>query len=360
MGRTEPKKVMETDETDRFVRYKEIVGTGSSKIVFRGYDRQRSMEVAWSRVAMKGFSKQDHTSISKEISMLANMDHPNVLKLFAWWLNPGSSEMILICELFYAGNLKHHIRRFGRPTIDTVRRWGTQVLEGLQYLHERAPGAPIIHRDLKCENLFIHGHTGVVKIGDLGLATVQDASRFGQSATVVGTANFMSPELFEGAYTLKADIYAFGMCLYEMYTGKTPYDECQHIGQIFRKIITGERPNGLADLDDEDLVRVINSCLLPETSRPTAAQLLQDRFFKEHEQLSWRTSDAYVDKELVASSPLLVKTPGRKQVRVKDDWEDLSSPDTEDSATSATSRPRETTTATGESTSRVPHRGGFP
>lgn len=266
MGRAEPKKVMETDETNRFVRYKEIIGQGSSKAVFRGYDRERSIEVAWSRVAMKGLSKQDHRAIDKEISILASMDHPNLLTLFSWWFNASTSDMIIISELFYAGNLKHHIRRFGRPSIDTVRRWGRQVLDGLHYLHERAPGAPIIHRDLKCENIFVHGNTGQIKIGDLGLATVQDASKLGHSS-VVGTANFMSPELFEGDYTLKADIYAFGMCLFEMYTGQTPYEECQHIGQVFRKIIVGERPEGLLDLDNQDLARVINSCLLPESSR---------------------------------------------------------------------------------------------
>ena len=351
MGRTEPKRVLETDETGRFVRYREVIGQGSSKCVFRAFDKVNSMEVAWSRVTVKGVSKNDFTSIDREISILASMHHPHILKLFSWWHNSASSEMVIVSELFYAGNLKQYIRKHGRPTIDTVCKWGRQILAALEYMHERAPGAPVMHRDLKCENLFIAGDTSTVKLGDLGLACVQETSKLGHSS-VVGTANFMSPELFEGEYTLKADIYAFGMCLYEMYTGQTPYEECLHIGQVFRKIICGERPSGLENLDDEDLLRVISSCLLPEKSRPTAAELLQDRFFNEHEQLSWRTSEPIADRELVESSPHALRIP--KQERVKDDWEDLSSPETGESATS---RRREDMTETGESTSRVPYRG---
>lgn len=343
MGRTEPKRVLETDATGRFVRYRDVLGHGGSKIVFKAFDRVHSMEVAWSRVTVKGVSKEDLKSIEREISIMTSMDHPNILKLYANWFNPGSSEMVIICELFYAGNLKHFIKRHGRPTINTVRKWGRQILEGLHYMHERAPGAPVMHRDLKCENVFITGNESNVKVGDLGLACVQEASKFGHSS-VVGTANFMSPELFEGAYTLKADIYAFGMCLYEMYTGLTPYEECLHIGQIFRKIIVGEKPSGLAELDDRDLARVIDSCLLPENSRPTAAELLKDQFFRDRVELSWRTSD----EEGVESSP------HPKQERVKDDWEDLSSPETGDSATS---RRKEDGVDTGESTSRAPYRG---
>ena len=63
-----------------------------------------------------------------------------------------------------------YMRRF-RPKPKVIRSWGRQILRGLHFLHTRTP--PIIHRDLKCDNIFINGTTGLVKIGDLGLATLK-------------------------------------------------------------------------------------------------------------------------------------------------------------------------------------------
>ena len=63
------------------------------------------------------------------------------------------------------------MRRLKDVKIKFIRTWGRQILQGLHYLHTRQP--PIIHRDLKCDNIFINGTTGLVKIGDLGLATLK-------------------------------------------------------------------------------------------------------------------------------------------------------------------------------------------
>ena len=70
-----------------------------------------------------------------------------------------------------------------------------QILKGLHFLHTRTP--PVIHRDLKCDNIFITGPTGSVKIGDLGLATLKNKS-FAKS--VIGTPEFMAPEMYDEHY----------------------------------------------------------------------------------------------------------------------------------------------------------------
>lgn len=67
-----------------------------------------------------------------------------------------------------------YLKRFKVMKIKVLRSWCRQILKGLHFLHTRAP--PIIHRDLKCDNIFITGPTGSVKIGDLGLATLKRAS----------------------------------------------------------------------------------------------------------------------------------------------------------------------------------------
>ncbi|NXP47184.1 WNK3 kinase, partial [Heliornis fulica] len=96
-------------------------------------------------------------------------------------------------------------------------------LKGLHFLHTRTP--PIIHRDLKCDNIFITGPTGSVKIGDLGLATLMRTS-FAKSVIarhLVGTPEFMAPEMYEERYDESVDVYAFGMCMLEMGTSEYPY-----------------------------------------------------------------------------------------------------------------------------------------
>lgn len=72
------------------------------------------------------------------------------------------------------------MRRLKAIKPKVIRSWGRQILKGLQFLHTRTP--PIIHRDLKCDNIFINGTTGLVKIGDLGLATLKRS----EVKTVIG------------------------------------------------------------------------------------------------------------------------------------------------------------------------------
>uniref|UniRef100_H3BWD0 Protein kinase domain-containing protein n=1 Tax=Tetraodon nigroviridis TaxID=99883 RepID=H3BWD0_TETNG len=109
----------------------------------------------------------------------------------------------------------------------------------------------ILHRDLKCDNIFITGPSASVKIGDLGLATLKKAS-FVKSVIgrtpcrcrlLSGTPEFMAPEMYEEKYDEAVDVYAFGMCILEMATSEYPYSECQNAAQIYRKVTKeGEPP----------------------------------------------------------------------------------------------------------------------
>lgn len=112
-----------------------------------------------------------------------------------------------------------------------IKNWARQILKGLNYLHSQSP--PVIHRDLKCDNIFVNGNTGEIKIGDLGLATVlqQPTAR-----SVIGTPEFMAPELYEEEYDELVDIYSFGMCMLEMVTCEYPYNECRNQAQIYKKV----------------------------------------------------------------------------------------------------------------------------
>ncbi|MES1905754.1 MAG: Protein tyrosine kinase, partial [Paramarteilia canceri] len=135
----------------------------------------------------------------------------------------------------------------------------------------------IIHRDLKCDNVFISGSTNNVKIGDYGLASMKPQS-FAKS--VIGTPEFMAPEMYEGHYNEKVDIYAFGMCLLELVTAEYPYQECLNTAQIFKKVTAGDRPECMERVKNEELYQIISKCIqLDTTKRPSAKTMLESDFF---------------------------------------------------------------------------------
>ncbi|KAI4803144.1 hypothetical protein KUCAC02_006700 [Chaenocephalus aceratus] len=178
-------------------------------------------------------SKSERQRFKEEAGMLKGLQHPNIVRFYDSWEGPckGKKCIVLVTELMTSGTLKTYLKRFKVMKIKVLRSWCRQILKGLHFLHTRAP--PIIHRDLKCDNIFITGPTGSVKIGDLGLATLKRAS-FAKS--VIGTPEFMAPEMYEEKYDESVDVYAFGMCMLEMATSEYPYSECQNAAQIYRRV----------------------------------------------------------------------------------------------------------------------------
>lgn len=164
------------------------------------------------------------------------------------------------------GTLRKYVKKIQNVKLKVIKKWCHEILEGLIYLHEQKPH-PIIHRDLKCDNVFINSHSGDIRIGDLGLSTPMQNS---YSTSVLGTPEFMAPELYEECYDTGVDIYAFGMCVLEMVTLERPYKECQNPAQIYSKVIQGIRPQALERIEDEEIKNFILLCLSKQMQRPTA------------------------------------------------------------------------------------------
>ena len=145
-----------------------------------------------------------------EIRVLKQLKHRNIMTFHDSWLDDRAATVNFITELFTSGTLRQYRKKHKRSIdVEVLKRWAWQILCGLVYLHGHSP--PIIHRDLKCDNIFINGSEGVVKIGDLGLATLLRARTAPQS--VLGTPEFMAPELYDEDYDDRVDVYSFGMCL---------------------------------------------------------------------------------------------------------------------------------------------------
>lgn len=271
--------VVKTDPSGRYLKFNELLGEGAFKKVYKALDELEGREVAWNEIQIQGrsFTAEERARLQAEIQIGTELHHPNIISFYASWLDPETKNMVFITELFTGGTLRQYRRKYSKLNMKAIKRWSRQILEGLAYLHyEHDP--PIIHRDLKCDNIFINGHIGEVKIGDLGLATLSRKTQCGMS--VLGTPEFMAPEMYEEQYDELVDIYAFGMCLLELVTCQFPYKECENAAQIYRKVSKGIGPQSLAQVLDQNpsMYAFIRKCLAPRENRPTARQLLEDPF----------------------------------------------------------------------------------
>ncbi|KAL6633798.1 hypothetical protein ACP70R_026469 [Stipagrostis hirtigluma subsp. patula] len=265
----------EVDPTGRYMRYNVVLGRGAFKTVYKAFDEVEGIEVAWNRMNIEEVMHcpDNLDRLYTEVHLLKSLKHGNLMKFYYSWVDHQNKTINVITELFTSGSLRHYRQKHPRVNLKAIKNWARQILHGLDYLHSHQP--PIIHRDLKCDNIFVNGNHGEVKIGDLGLATVMHSPK---ARSVIGTPEFMAPELYDESYDELVDIYAFGMCLLEMFTLEYPYSECTNPAQIFKKVSTGVKPAALAKIADPQVKQFIEKCLAPASERLSAKELLQDPF----------------------------------------------------------------------------------
>ncbi|KAJ1917609.1 hypothetical protein IWQ60_007723 [Tieghemiomyces parasiticus] len=274
------------DPTGRFERYDTILGRGAYKKVYVAFDHEEGVEVAWNEIKVDHLRRPERRKIWSEISILKTLRHDSVLNLFHAWTamnQHGIENIYFVTEFMSSGTLRQFIKKSKGPIKPRVlKNWCVQILRGLDYLHHYDP--PIIHRDLKCDNIFVNGNSGHLKIGDLGLATFKHREH---ASSVLGTPEYMAPEMYEERYNERVDIYAFGMCVLEMVTKEYPYVECTNPAQIYRRVTAGIQPASLDRIVDPDIKSFIRHCIQSDPAlRPSAAELLQHPFLTQLESLS--------------------------------------------------------------------------
>ncbi|KAJ1378695.1 Serine/threonine-protein kinase, active site [Sesbania bispinosa] len=244
---------------------------------YRGFDEVNGIEVAWNQVKIDGLlhSVDDLAKLYSEVNLLKSLKHENIIKFYNSWIDDKQKTVNMITELFTSGNLRQYRKKHKYVEVKAIKGWARQILQGLVYLHSHRP--PIIHRDLKCDNIFVNGNQGEVKIGDLGLAIVMQQPT---AQSVIGTPEFMAPELYEEEYNELVDIYSFGMCILEMVTLEYPYSECKNPAQIFKKVTSGIKPASLNKVSDPQIKEFIEKCLVPASERLSAEELLKDPFLQ--------------------------------------------------------------------------------
>ncbi len=162
-----------------------------------------------------------------------NLKHPNLVTIFDI-KQDGDNDHWVIMEFVSGRGLYEVLRDYpnGMP-LEEVLFWLGGITAGLSFLHDRG----IVHRDLKPANVF--QDPGGVKIGDVGLSKYISESRRSAQTQSVGTVYYMAPEVAKGRYGREVDVYAMGIMLYEMITGKVPFDG-QTTAEILMKHLTAE------------------------------------------------------------------------------------------------------------------------
>ena len=253
-----------------------VLGQGAYKAVYKAFDEVDGIEVAWNQVKIpSNIRKEEFERLFAEVELLKSLQHKNLIQFHSSWIDTKAGYVNFITEFFTSGNLRQYSKKHKHCDTKAVINWCRQILRGLLYLHSHDP--PIIHRDLKCENIFVNGNHGEIKIGDLGLATLVKQSSAAQS--VIGTPEFMAPELYDEKYDEKVDIYSFGMCLLELVAHEYPYCECENAAQIYKRVTSGRGPRSMEKVKDPLMREFIEMCIGPAEGRPSARELLENPLF---------------------------------------------------------------------------------
>lgn len=196
-----------------------LLGKGGMATVYRATQTSMGRDVAIKVIKPDLVEVGDFvTRFEREARTVAQLSHPYILKVFDYG---HEGELVyLVMELLKGGSLADQIRRGAFTPAETLRALD-QIGSALDYAHELG----IIHRDLKPQNVLLDGK-GNAHLTDFGIAKILSATvALTQSGTAMGTPAYMSPEQWQGQpLDARADIYALGVMLFEMLTGRLPFD----------------------------------------------------------------------------------------------------------------------------------------
>ncbi|XP_052192137.1 serine/threonine-protein kinase ATG1a isoform X2 [Diospyros lotus] len=217
---------------------KRRIGSGSFAVVWRARHLQSGAEVAVKEIDTKRLylaHKKLGDNLLKEISILTNIRHPNIIRLFD--VIRTEDTIYLVLEYCNGGDLAAYIHRRGKVSEALARHFMNQLAAGLQVLNENH----VIHRDLKPQNLLLsksnNEEVPQLKIGDFGFARYLEPQ--GLADTLCGSPLYMAPEIIQNKkYDSKTDLWSVGAILFQLVTGKPPFDGDSQ-PQLFENILRG-------------------------------------------------------------------------------------------------------------------------
>jgi eukaryotic-like serine/threonine-protein kinase len=257
-----------------------VLGEGGMGIVYE--TRHRALGKRFALKALRKDLASDAEIAARfmqEARTAASVSHPGLVEITDFGSLPGG-QPFFVMELLEGQSLATMIRRGGPLPAARALEIVRQIAEALGAAHERS----IIHRDLKPDNIHISPAEGGrvrVTIVDFGLAKVIGASRLTRAGMVFGTPHYMSPEQAMGEATdHRADVYALGVVMYEMFTGRVPFEADSYMGVLTKHMYMAPTPP--SDLPGTARLGALEGILLrclqkkPENRYPNLRELSRD------------------------------------------------------------------------------------
>jgi len=252
----------------------EKLGGGGMAVVYRARCCYLQRDVTIKVLRPEYYGDEDFVErFRREAQAVASLSHPNIVNVY----DVGQEDNIhyIVMEYVEGKNLKEIIRERGPLPVEEAVDIARQICEGLEHAHEHN----IIHRDIKPHNILIT-KTGRVKVTDFGIARAATAATVTQTGTIVGSVHYFSPEQAKGeAIGLRSDIYSVGVVLYEMLTGKLPFEGDTPIAIILKQV--QEEPEAPAKLNPAvtpELEKVVLRAMAknPDYRYQSAREMAQD------------------------------------------------------------------------------------
>ncbi|WP_298926738.1 serine/threonine-protein kinase [uncultured Ramlibacter sp.] len=200
-----------------------VLGKGAMGIVYEGRDPNLERRVAIKTVKVENLSEEAaaeyESRFRTEARSAARLQHPNIVSVYD--SDRDGDIAFLVMEYIQGDDLKHHLDKGVRYSLDQSLKMVRDLLSALDYAHKQG----IVHRDIKPANLLIEPG-GRVKLTDFGVARIQDSGEATRTqGSMVGTLKYMSPEQVQGQkIDSRADLFSVGVVLYQLLTDKRPFD----------------------------------------------------------------------------------------------------------------------------------------
>lgn len=245
------------------IKFQEKIASGAFGDLYKG--SYCGQDVAIKILRNVQDDSAQYEEFAQEVSIMRKVRHKNVVQFIGACTR--KPNLCIVVEYMPGGSVYDYMRKVGALKLSTVMKVAVEICRGMDYLHKRK----IAHRDLKAANLLMD-ETGIVKIADFGVARVMDTA--GVMTAETGTYRWMAPEVIEHKpYGEKADVFSFGIVLWELLTGRVPYSDMTPLQAAVGVVQQGLRPPIPSHIPPA-LAQVMHACWVraPE-ERPSFEEL---------------------------------------------------------------------------------------